>query len=82
MPSKRKRIYLCLYNDDYNSVQYVRYMLTTACNLNPITADQIITICEHRGSAQVTSGFEPGIFVLYGTLAKAGLKVKLLDKKL
>lgn len=81
MPGKRKRIYLWLYNDDYNAANYVQYILQTACNLNPVTATQLITICEAKGCCQVMSGFEPGIFGVYTTLVKAGLKVKLLDKK-
>lgn len=82
MPPKRKRIYLYLYNDDYNAVSYVDHTLRMACNKNPIVSAQIIRIVEDVGKCQVMSGFEPTIFNVYAALAKAGLNVKLLDKQI
>jgi ATP-dependent Clp protease adapter protein ClpS len=79
---RRKRIYLYLYNDDYNAVTYVDHILQTACNKNPIVSAQIIQIVEATGKCQVMSGFEPTIFSIYAGLAKAGLTVKLLDKQI
>ncbi len=82
MSPRRKRIYLYLYNDDYNAVTYVDHILRTACNKNPIVSAQIIRIVEATGKCQVMSGFEPTIFGIYAALAKAGLTVKLLDKQI
>tara|TARA_R110000751_G_scaffold277916_1_gene379648 strand:+ start:347 stop:598 length:252 start_codon:yes stop_codon:yes gene_type:complete len=79
---RRRRIYLYLYNDDYNAVSYVDHILRVACNKNPIAAAQIIQIVENVGKCQVMSGFEPMIFNMYAVLAKAGLTVKLLDKQI
>ena len=82
MSPRRKRIYLYLYNDDYNAVTYVDHILRTACNKNPIVSAQIIRIVEATGKCQIMSGFEPTIFGIYASLAKAGLTVKLLDKQI
>jgi len=82
MSPRRKRIYLYLYNDDYNAVTYVDHILRSACNKNPIVSTQIIHVVEATGKCQVMSGFEPTIFNIYAALAKAGLNVKLLDKQI
>jgi len=79
---RRKRIYLYLFDDDYNAIPYVDHILRVACNKNPIVAAQIIQIVEANGKCQVLSGFEPAIFRIYALLIKAGLIVKLTEKQI
>ena len=79
---RRKRIYLYLFDDDYNSIAYVDHILRAVCNKNPIVAAQIIQIVETTGRCQVSSGFEPAIFRIYASLVKAGLIVKLTEKQI
>jgi len=80
---RRKRLHLYLLNDDTNSVEYVVNLLMYLCSHNAFQAEQCALITHTVGKCHIYSslnGME--IIVIYETLLKSGLKVKLTDKKL
>ena len=78
---RRKRLYLYLIDDDYNTFENVMYALQTVLpDCNSLLAEQIAMITHNAGQAELYSGFGNDVYVKYARLQKLGLNVDIKTK--
>jgi len=75
---RRKRLYLYLIDDDFNTFENVIYSLQQvlpACNA--LTAEQFAMIVHNVGEVKLYSGFGNDVYIKYAQLQKLGLNVNI-----
>tara|TARA_R110000851_G_scaffold333065_1_gene510961 strand:+ start:460 stop:750 length:291 start_codon:yes stop_codon:yes gene_type:complete len=79
---RRKRIYLYLLDDDYNTMEYVMKSLMVSLPLcNSLRAEQLAMITHNNGECLIHSSLTSSIYVMYASLQKLGLKVDIRYNK-
>lgn len=74
---RRKRITLFLYNDEYNSVEYVIEVLSRFLpKCNKLKAEQLAILAHNQGCIEICSGFSPEIYQIQANLVRVGLIVE------
>jgi len=77
---RRKRMYLYLMDDNYNSFDNVIEILTSFLPMcNSLRAEQIAMIVHNTGECSIYSGFAPEIYILYAGMQKSGLTVQIRE---
>ena len=74
---RRKRITLYLYNDEFNSFEYVSKVLSKfvpECNI--IRGEQLAVIAHNKGYTKICSGFSPEIYQIQANLIRHNLLVE------
>jgi len=79
---RRKRLHLYLLNDEVNSFEYVVKVLMSMCGHNAYQAEQCATITHNNGKSHIYSGLGMEPILVYESLIKHGLSIKLTNKKL
>lgn len=75
---RRKRIYLYLLNDDYNTMEYVMKSLMVLLPMcNSLRAEQLAMITHNNGECLIHTSLSSSIYVMYAQLQKLGLKVDI-----
>ena len=69
---RRKRIYLYLLDDDYNTMEYV---------IKSLRAEQLATIAHNNGQCLIHTSLNSTIYIMYAQLQKLGLSVDIRYKK-
>ena len=78
---RRKRLYLYLIDDDYNTFENVIYALQNVLpECNVLLAEQFASIVHNAGEAQLYSGFGNDVYIKYAQLQKLGLNVDIRTK--
>jgi ATP-dependent Clp protease adapter protein ClpS len=74
---RRKKVTLHLYNDDYNSMEYVIDVLSRFVpNCNKLKAEQLTILAHNHLCTEICSGFSPEIYQIQANLIRAGLIVE------
>ena len=74
---RRKRITLHLYNDEFNSFDYVTQVLSKYVpECNTIRAEQLAIIAHNHGCTKICSGFSPEIYQIQANLIRHNLLVE------
>ncbi len=68
---------LILYNDDYNTFDYVIESLIEICDHDAITAEQLTLIVHYKGKCAVKSGEFDELFPMKKALTMRGLTVSI-----
>ena len=79
---RRKRLFIYLMNDNFNTVEYVMKVLQSILGHNVYQAEQCAMITHNAGQCLVHSAFAKEAYLLFDMLQKHGLTVKLTQKKL
>ena len=81
-PKRRKRVYLYLLNDEYNTIEYVMRCLMTSLPLcNSLRAEQLAMIAHNNGECLIYSTLSTNIYIIYAQLQKLGLEVDIRYSK-
>jgi len=79
---RRKRIYLYLLDDDYNTMEYViKSLMIMLPMCNSIRAEQLATIAHNNGQCLIHTSLNSTIYIMYAQLQKLGLSVDIRYKK-
>jgi len=79
---RRKRIYLYLLDDDYNTMEYViKSLMIFLPMCNSLRAEQLASIAHNNGECLVHSSLTSTIYVMYAQLQKLGLSVDIRYNK-
>tara|TARA_Y100001937_G_C7090070_1_gene317253 strand:- start:526 stop:780 length:255 start_codon:yes stop_codon:yes gene_type:complete len=74
---RRKRITLYLYNDEFNSFDYVTQVLSKYIpNCNIIRAEQLAVLAHNKGCIKICTGFSPEIYQIQANLIRHHLLVE------
>jgi len=68
---------LVLYNDDYNTFDFVIDSLIEVCDHNPITAEQCTLIVHYKGKCTIKSGVLEELKPLRKEMTNRGLTVSI-----
>ncbi|MCB9015391.1 MAG: ATP-dependent Clp protease adaptor ClpS [Lentimicrobiaceae bacterium] len=68
---------LVLYNDDYNTFEFVIETLIDVCDIEPVQAEQITLIVHYKGKCGVKSGSETELKPEYNEMLNRGLTVSI-----
>ncbi len=68
---------LVLYNDDFNTFEFVINSLIEVCNLEAIQAEQITLIVHYKGKCGVISGTFSELKPMYEEMINRGLTVSI-----
>jgi len=68
---------LVLYNDDYNTFDFVIEALIELCDHDPITAEQCTVIVHHKGKCTVKSGVLEELKPIRKEMTNRGLTVSI-----
>jgi len=78
---RRKRLYLYLINDEYNTFDIVIYALQNVLpSCNVLLAEQFAQIVHNVGEVNLYSGFGNDVYIKYAQLQKLGLNVDIRTK--
>ena len=69
---------LVLYNDDYNTFDFVIEALIELCDHDPITAEQCTVIVHHKGKCTVKSGVLEELKPIRKEMTNRGLTVAII----
>ncbi len=64
---------LILFNDDFNTFDYVVETLVDICNHEPLQAEQCAWIAHYRGKCSVKQGDKKVLKPMYNSINKRGL---------
>jgi len=79
---RRKRIYLYLLDDDYNTLEYViKSLMILLPMCNSLRAEQLATIAHNNGESLIHTSLNSTIYVMYAQLQKLGLSVDIRYNK-
>ena len=79
---RRKRIYLYLLDDDYNTMEYVMKSLMVILPMcNSLRAEQLAMITHNNGECLIHTSLNSTIYVMYAQLQKLGLNVDVRYNK-
>ena len=70
-------LFLYILNDDINEYAYVIHLLISICNLEPIQAEQCVSIAHHKGECDVKKGSFNELKKLKNRLIEKGLGTKI-----
>jgi len=77
LKKRRKKVSLFLYNDDYNSLEYVVEVLSRFVpKCNKLRSEQLAIMAHNKGCIQICSGFSPEIYQIQSNLIRVGLIVE------
>ncbi len=68
---------LVLYNDDYNTFDFVIDTLIEVCDHDPITAEQCTVLVHHKGKCTVKSGVLEELKPIRKEMTNRGLTVSI-----
>lgn len=68
---------LVLYNDDFNTFEFVIETLIDVCGLEPLQAEQITLIVHYKGKCGVKSGVYTELNPMYNEMTNRGLTVSI-----
>ncbi len=68
---------LVLYNDDFNTFEFVIETLIEVCGLEPLQAEQITLIVHYKGKCGVKSGVYTELNPMYNEMTNRGLTVSI-----
>ncbi len=74
---KEAVVELLLYNDDFNTFDYVIECLVEACNYSFIQAEQYAVLVHYRGKSCVKQGLYSELLPMYQSLSSFNLTVEL-----
>tara|TARA_R100001594_G_scaffold57490_1_gene91419 strand:+ start:3961 stop:4248 length:288 start_codon:yes stop_codon:yes gene_type:complete len=79
---RRKRVYLYLLDDDYNSMEYViKSLIVVLPMCNSLRAEQLALITHNNKECLIHSSLNSTIYIMYAQLQKLGLKVDIRYNK-
>jgi len=79
---RRKRIYLYLLDDEYNTMAYViKSLMIMLPMCNSLRAEQLATIAHNNGQCLIHTSLNSTIYIMYAQLQKLGLSVDIRYKK-
>lgn len=68
---------LILYNDDFNTFEFVIETLIDVCSIEPLQAEQITLVVHYKGKCGIISGSEKELKPAYNEMINRGLTVSI-----
>lgn len=68
---------LILFNDDFNTFDFVIETLIEVCSMEPLQAEQITLVVHYKGKCGVKSGSEKELKPVYNEMISRGLTVSI-----
>ena len=80
IPENGNEFSLVLFNDDFNTFEFVIETLMEVCDHNEVQAYQCALITHHKGKCEVKKGLKDDLKICCSELIKKGLSAEIYTK--